>query len=192
MGLVVGGVAALGLEVDRDPAVLGDREDEQQLLQVGPVVLVVPPGDRQPHLLLAPLLVGRVGIIAVERDGGGVVVQLVEPHSELRNGVGRDRQGEGTVVVLEQSVEAPSHAIVIERGDLPLGEPEQVGDVPRRPLADAVERLAGQEQVLEQDQETGGRIDAASAVLRRADTRKNSASRKRSRMRLRIGSSPTR
>ena len=70
------------------------------------------------------------------------------------------------LVVLEQSVEAPSHAIVIERSDLPLGEPEQVGDVPRRPLADAVERLAGQEQVLEQDQETGGRIDAASAVLR--------------------------
>jgi hypothetical protein len=78
--------------------------------------------------------------------------------------VGRDRQGEGTVVVLEQAVEAPSHAIVIERSDLPLGEPEQVGDVPRRPLADAVERLAGQEEVLEQDQETGGRIDAASAV----------------------------
>jgi hypothetical protein len=48
---------------------------------------------------------------------------------------------------------------------LPLGEPEQVGDVPRRPLADAVKRLAGQEQVLEQDQETGGRIDAAAAVL---------------------------
>ena len=75
-------------------------------------------------------------------------------------------EGEGTVVVLEQSVEAPSHAIVIERSDLPLGDPEQVGDVPRRPFADAVERLAGQEEVLEQDQETGGRIDAASAVLR--------------------------
>ena len=166
MGLVIDGVAAFGLEIDRDTAVPGDGEDEQQLLQVGPVVLVVPPGDRQPHLLLALLLVGRVGVVAVERDGGGVVVQLVESHAESRDGVSRDRQGEGTAVVLEQAVETPSHAIVIERGDLPIGEPEQVGGVPRRPLADAVEGLAGQEQVLEQDQEPGGRIDAAAAVLR--------------------------
>ncbi len=42
VGLVVGGVAALGLEIDRDSAVVGDREDEQQLFQVGAVILVVP------------------------------------------------------------------------------------------------------------------------------------------------------
>jgi len=117
-------------------------------------------------LLLAHLLVGGVGVIAVERDGGGVVVQLVEPHAELRDGVCRDRQGEGTTVVLEEAVEAPSDAIVIERGDLPLGEPDFVGVVSSGPLADAVEGLAGQEEVLEQDQEPFGRIDAAASVLR--------------------------
>jgi hypothetical protein len=127
----------------------------------------VPPGDRQPQLLLAFLLVGRVGVVAVERDRRRVVVQLVESHAELGDGVSRDRQGERTVVVLEQSVEAPSDAIVIERGDLPLGEAEQAGDVPRRPLADAVEGLAGEQQVLEQDQEADGRIDVASSVLGR-------------------------
>jgi hypothetical protein len=74
-------------------------------------------------------------------------------------------------IVLEESVEAPSHAIVVERGELPLGEAEQVGDVARRPLADAVEGLAGEQQVLEQDQESDGRIDAASSVAWRADRR---------------------
>ena len=32
---------------DTRPAVLGDREDEQELLEVGPVVLVVPLGPKQ-------------------------------------------------------------------------------------------------------------------------------------------------
>jgi hypothetical protein len=112
------------------------------------------------------LLVGRVGVVAVERDRGGVVVPLVKPHAELGDGVSRDRQGEGTAVVLEQSVETPPHAVVIERGDLPFGEPEQFGDMPRRPLADAVEGLARHEQVLEEDQKPDGRIDAATSVLR--------------------------
>ena len=47
MGLVVGHVAAFGAEVQRHAAVGGDREDEQQLLQVGTMVLVVAEGDGQ-------------------------------------------------------------------------------------------------------------------------------------------------
>ena len=46
---VVGGVAALDPELHRHGAVAGDREDVEQLLQVGAVVLVVPPGDGQPE-----------------------------------------------------------------------------------------------------------------------------------------------
>jgi hypothetical protein len=110
--------------------------------------------------------VGRVGVVAVERDRGGVVVQLVESHTELGDGVSRDRQGQGPVVILEQSVEAASHAIVVERGDLRSGESERVGDMPRRPLADAVERFARHEQVLEQGHEPDGRVDPATSVLR--------------------------
>jgi hypothetical protein len=164
VGLIVGGIAAPGLEIDRDPAVVGDGEDEQQLLEVGAVVLAVAPGDRQPGLPFACLLVGRVGIVAVEGDRGRVVVQLVEPHAELGDGMSGDGQGKGSGVVLEQAVEAASEAIVIERAELPGGEAEPSGDVPCRPLADAVGRLAGEQQVLEQDEQADGRIDAASPV----------------------------
>ena len=42
---VVGGVAALDAELHRHGAVAGDGEDIQELLEVGAMVLVVPPGD---------------------------------------------------------------------------------------------------------------------------------------------------
>ena len=118
MGQIVGGVAALGLKIDRDPAVLGDGEDEEELLEVGPVVLVVAPGDREPGLILAFLLLVRILVVAVEGDGGGVVVQLVESDRELADGVGGDGQGEGAAVVLEEPVETASDAIVVEGDDL--------------------------------------------------------------------------
>lgn len=90
---------------------------------------------------------------------------MVEFDAKLSDGVSRDGQGEGTVVVLEEPVEAASDAVVIERVDLWLGESEQAWYVLRRPLADAVEGLAGEEQVFEQDHESEGGIDAASSVL---------------------------
>jgi hypothetical protein len=52
VGLVVGDVAALGLEIDRNSTIFGDREDEQELLEIGAVVLVVPPGPALTKLLL--------------------------------------------------------------------------------------------------------------------------------------------
>src|SRR5258707_12404905 len=48
-----------------------------------PVVLVVPPGDRQPRLLLALLLVGRVGVVAMERSRRPFVLQLSKTQFEL-------------------------------------------------------------------------------------------------------------
>src|SRR5262245_25655624 len=43
MGPVVAHIATPGLEVDRDPAVLGHGQDEEQLLEIRPVILVMPP-----------------------------------------------------------------------------------------------------------------------------------------------------
>jgi hypothetical protein len=45
---VVGGVAALDAELHGHGAVAGDREDIEELLEVGAMVLVVPPGDGEP------------------------------------------------------------------------------------------------------------------------------------------------
>ena len=44
---VVGGVAAFNAELHRDGAVAGDREDVEELLEVGTMVLVVAPGHGQ-------------------------------------------------------------------------------------------------------------------------------------------------
>ena len=140
---VVGGVAALDPELHRHGAVAGDREDVEQLLEVGAVVLVVPPGDGQPEPpAQGPLPVG-VLVIAVEGHGGGVVVQLVEFDAELADRVRHGRQRQRGDVGVEEAVETAADAVVVERGQLPRGQPEQFGGVAGGPLADAVEGLAG-------------------------------------------------
>ena len=167
MRAIVGGVAALDAELHRHAAVAGDGEDVEQLLEVGAMVLVVSPGDGQPEPApQGPLLVGGL-VIAMEGDGGRIVVQLVEIDGELPDRVDDDGQGQGRDVGIEESVEAAADAIVVERGRLFGAQAQQIGDVPRGPLADAVEGLAGDEEVLEQEQEPGGGGDAAAAVLAR-------------------------
>src|SRR4051812_17703535 len=64
---VVYRVATFAGEIDGDVAVTGDRQDVEQLLEVGPPRLAVPPGDRQrgPSPLLG--LLSRLVVGAVER-----------------------------------------------------------------------------------------------------------------------------
>ena len=94
MRAVVGGIAALHTKLHRHGAVAGDGEDVQQLLEVGAMVLVMPPGDGplQPAPQ-GPVLIGGL-VVAVEGDGGGVVVQLVELDGELADGMDDDGEGQ--------------------------------------------------------------------------------------------------
>jgi hypothetical protein len=62
-----------------------------------------------------------------------------------------DRQGQGGDVGVEEAVEAAADAIVVEGWQLSRAQPEECEDVPRGPLADAVEGLAGDQEVLEQE-----------------------------------------
>ena len=164
---IVGGVAALDAELHRHGAVARNGEDVEQLLEVGAMVLIVSPGDGQPQPApQGPLLIGGL-VITVEGDGGRIVVQLVEIDGELPHRMNDDGQGQGGDVGIEESVEATADAIVVEGGQLGGAQAEALGDVPRRPLADAIEGLAGDEEVLEQEQEPGGRGDAAAPVLAR-------------------------
>ena len=94
-------------------------------------------------------------------------MQLVEIDGELADGVDDDGQGEGGDVGVEEAVEAAADAVVVERGELGGGQAEEFGDMPRGPLAEAVEGLAGDQEVLEQEQQPGGRGDARSPVLAR-------------------------
>jgi hypothetical protein len=86
----------------------------------------------------------------MEGDGGGVVVQLVEIDAELTDGMDDDGQGEGGDVGVEEAVEAAADAVVVERGELGGAEAEELGDMACGPLAQAVEGLAGDEEILEQ------------------------------------------
>jgi hypothetical protein len=52
----------------------------------------------------------------MERDGGGVVMQLVEIDGELADGVDEDGQGEGREIGVEEAVEAAADAVVVEHG----------------------------------------------------------------------------
>jgi hypothetical protein len=101
----------------------------------------------------------------VEGDGRRVVVQLVEIDAELAHRLADDRRGQGGDVGLDEAVEAAADAVVVERGQLSGAQAQELADVPRGPLADAVEGLAGDQQVLEQERQPGGRGDARSPVL---------------------------
>lgn len=106
-GPVIDPGAALGLERDRDPAVLGDRRDEQQSLPIGAVVLVIAPGDGEPLVAPAARLLGGVGVVAEGGDGRRVVGRLAPPHRELAYRVGPDRHDERAPGAGEQPVQAP-------------------------------------------------------------------------------------
>ena len=67
---------------------------------------------------------------------------------ELADGVGGDVERQGGDVGVEEAVEGTTDAIVIERGELLVGQAEPACVVPRGPLADAVEGLARDEQIM--------------------------------------------
>ena len=71
---------------------------------------------------------------------------------------------EGMSASKRRSRQRPTRSSLSD-GQLRRGQPEQFRGVPRGPLADAVEGLARDQEVLEQDQEGGGGGDAATAVL---------------------------
>jgi hypothetical protein len=92
-------------------------------------------------------------------------VQLVERDAELLHRVRHDRQRQRGDIGVEEAIQAAADAVVVEGRQLLRGQPEQTGDVPGGPLADAIEGLAGDEQVLDEHQEPRGCGDPGSPVL---------------------------
>src|SRR5262249_11986677 len=115
MGAVGGGVAALDPVVDRHGAVGRDGEDVEALLVGGAVILVVAIGDRQAAPSSQGALVAEVLVVPMEGHGRGAVVQLIERDAEGADGVGRDVEGQGREVGVEEVVQGATDAIVIER-----------------------------------------------------------------------------
>ena len=77
---------------------------------------------------------------------------------------GQDQRGH---IGLEQPVESPSHAVVVEMADVLRHQAQDVGGVACGPFAYAVERFSGDEQIAEQDQEGLDRRELRAAVFGR-------------------------
>ena len=164
MSFVVHDITAGDLEIQRDRAVPGHREDVEQLFEVRPMVLVVTPGDRQPRLLAPFLFQSGIGISTVQRNRGGVVVQLVEIDLELLDHMGRQCQDHGGDVTAEQPIETAPDAVVVERWQLGVGESECHRVEPGRPFPDAIQWLAGEEHVLEQERDANRGSDSTASI----------------------------
>jgi hypothetical protein len=103
----------------------------------------------------------------MEGDGGGVVVQLVQIDVELADCVRHDGESERGDVRVEEAVEASADAVVVERGELRPGQPQEFRRVSRGPLADTIKGLARDQEVLDQDQEPGRGGNTRASVLKR-------------------------
>src|SRR5690242_17305309 len=75
--LVVGRVPVLDAAPDWNGPLRRGRQQVEQLLQVGPVVLVVAMGNAMGRFSIPPLSLG-VYVLPGQRDGRAVVVQLLE------------------------------------------------------------------------------------------------------------------
>ena len=94
-------------------------------------------------------------------------MQLIERDVERTDGVGGDVENQGCDIGVEETVEGATDAIVIERGELLVGQVEPARVVPCGPLADAVEGLARDEQVPDEQEQRRGRGDAGPPILAR-------------------------
>ncbi len=128
------------------------------------MVLVVAPGNGLAQLSAEGAFRVGVLVVAVEGNGGGVVVEFVEGHAEDTHQVLGHAQGQGGDGGIEEVIEAAAGAIVIERGDLLGGQAQEFGNVAACPCAYAVEGLAGQQDVLQQHEQGRRGGDACAGV----------------------------
>lgn len=152
-------------KVDRHAAVAADGQDVQQLLQVGATGFAVAVGDRQRLLVPPPSLFGRLPVGAIDRYRGGVVVQFVQSESELPDDVPHQSQDQPRPIAVEKDAQAAARTIVIEGEKLLGREPQPLRIVTGGPLPQAVDRLPGDQQVLDEQQKSLGDGQFAAGVL---------------------------
>jgi hypothetical protein len=95
-------------------------------------------------------------------------VELGEIDVELADGPPDQGDQQAGAVGAGEVVEGTSDAVVVEEGDLPRKEAEVFGDAASGPVGDGIERLAGEQEVGQQDGEAdrGGQSGGASGQRR--------------------------
>ena len=66
-----------------------------------------------------------------------------------------DGHDQGGSDPLEHAVEGATEAVVVQSGQILLAEAEEVGREEGRPLTDAIDRLAGHEEIDEENEQGG-------------------------------------
>ena len=98
-------------------------------------------------------------------------MQFVQADAELLDDVrghGQDQRGH---IGRKQPIQGPSHTVVVEQADLLRRQAQHIGGVACGPFAHAVDRLAGDQQVAQQDQQGLDRREFRAAVFRAAGRR---------------------
>ena len=159
----VGRVAVHRPVVDGHGPVPGNREHQKQLLEVGPVILVVPVGDRHGRLAPHSMAVGAP-VHPFQGQGRGIIVELIERDVELAHGVDNQFGEQGRAVGIEEPGEGPAHPVVIEPGRLAGLQAQQVGLNLPGPFDVTVDGLAAvQDERAQHNPEGAIRLDLASA-----------------------------
>jgi len=112
MGLDVGRVAVGAAELHGDAAVGAHRENEQQLLEVGAMVLGVAIGDPRDRAPPQPAARSGSPVLPAEADRRRVVVQLREAHAEALADRHDDLREERRAIGIEEPVQGPPELIV--------------------------------------------------------------------------------
>ena len=161
----VAGVAVGAAERHGDVAVGAHGQDEQQLLEIGPMRLRMPVSDRRGGASADPAAL-RGPVAATEADRCGVVVELLEAHAEALPD-GQDELGEQRRAVgVEQPIQGAAEPVVAEMAHLQGADAEHaVGEAVHRLLL-AVDRFALDDDGAQQHAQGAGVSDGAAPVRR--------------------------
>lgn len=160
------GVAVARPIVDRHGPVGAHRQHEQELLKVRAMVCVAAVVNGQGPLA-AQRATPRPPVLARQRDGRRVVMQLGQVHAEGRHRAHDHLREERRPVGVEQPIEGAPDLIIGERGHLGRPQPEQRRHGARGPLRLGVERHAPQQEVAHEDAQGRGRGEPLAPVARR-------------------------
>src|SRR5262249_55918981 len=131
-----------------------DRDAEEQLFQVGSVILVVAEGDARRAVAFLGRRLVMVG--PREGDGRGVIVRLPQLDPKLAHGAYDEGSEQRGAVGAVEPVEGASKAIVAEEFDLPWLEAKVLCDAASGPLGESVEGATCEQEVGDEEAEGDG------------------------------------
>jgi len=113
MGGAVTLVAVPAAELDGYATITAGGEDEQELFEVGAMLLAVPVRDAW-RALPADAATVRLAVRAGERNARGDVVQFIELDAELFSGGNHDVGEEGSAITAEEAVQGATERVITD------------------------------------------------------------------------------